>query len=103
MTSSADGAAKSAGDRSGLRDDPRPTGRERRRGRACVVSEFKMSVLASAEGNDAADWIVGGDADRDPVAGDDLDAKTPHATTELGEHFVPGIALNPVESTAMDR
>jgi hypothetical protein len=62
-----------------------------------------MSVLASAESYDSADRIVGRDADRDPVAWDDLDAKTPHATTKLGEHFVPGVALNPVEPTAVNR
>ena len=96
MTSSADGAAKSAGDRSGLRDDPRPTGRERRRGRACVVSEFKMSVLASAEGNDAANRIVRRDANGDPIARYYLNSKTAHATAQLGEYLVAGIALYPI-------
>ena len=50
------------------------------------------SKLTCAEGDDAADRIVGRNADGDPVARHDLDAEPAHAAAQLGEHFVPGVA-----------
>jgi hypothetical protein len=59
--------------------------------------------LPGAECDDAANRIVGGNADRDPVAGNNLDAKPPHAPAELGQNFMPGVALHSVKAPAMHR
>ena len=63
--------------------------------------ERSTCVLAGAEGDDAALRVVGRDADGDAVAGDDLDAESPHASTELRQNFVAGIDLHAVEATAV--
>jgi hypothetical protein len=59
--------------------------------------------LTCAEGDDAANRVVGRDAHRYPIAWHDFDAEPPHAATELGQHFVAGITLHTVEAAAMHR
>jgi hypothetical protein len=67
-----------------------------------VVFEFKSFWLARAEGDDAADGIVGRDAYGHAISRDNFDAEAAHAAAQLGQHFVAGVALNPVEASAMD-
>ena len=62
-----------------------------------------MSDLTGAEGDDAADGVVRGDADSDPIAGNDLDSKTAHPSAELREHFVSGVAFHAVQPTGVNR
>jgi hypothetical protein len=57
--------------------------------------------LTCAEGDDAANRVVGRDAYCYPIAGHDFDAEPPHAATELGKHFVAGIALHAVQPAAV--
>src|SRR5687768_11236210 len=54
--------------------------------------------LSGAEGDDAADRIVGRDPDGHAVARHDLDAKSPHPAAQLRQHFVSGVALHTVEA-----
>ena len=56
---------------------------------------------ARAERDDPAGRVVRGDADGDPVAGDDLDAEPAHPAAQLGQHLVAGIALHAVETAAV--
>jgi hypothetical protein len=58
---------------------------------------------ASAEGNDAANRVVGGNAHGHSVARNHLDPEATHAAAELSEHLVALVALHPVETAAMDR
>jgi hypothetical protein len=67
-----------------------------------VVFEFKSFWLARAEGDDAADGIVGRNAYGHAISRDNFDAEAAHAAAQLGQHFVAGVALNPVEAPAMD-
>ena len=59
--------------------------------------------LAGTEGDDAADGVVRGHANGDPIAGHDLDAKPSHPAAELGQHFVARIDLHAIETAAVDR
>ena len=54
--------------------------------------------LASAEGDDAPDRIVGRDADGHAIAGNHLDAEAAHAAAQLGQHLVAGVALHAVQA-----
>ena len=65
--------------------------------------EVSPEQLSGAERDDAADRIVGRDAHRHAVTGDDLDAEAPHPAAQLGEHFVTRIALHAIESAGMHR
>ena len=58
-------------------------------------------MLASPEGDDAADWIVRRHANGHAIAGHDLDAEAAHAAAQLCQHFVTGITLHAVESAAV--
>jgi hypothetical protein len=62
-----------------------------------------LSALAGAERDDAADWIVWGDAHGDSIPWHHFDSKATHAAAELRKHFVPGIALNAIEPAAVNR
>jgi hypothetical protein len=65
--------------------------------RSCVRCVRIQNVdSASAEGNDAANWIVWRDANGDPIARYYLNSKTAHATAQLGEYLVASIALYPI-------
>jgi hypothetical protein len=57
--------------------------------------------LSCAEGNDAADGIVGRDANRHAVTGDNLDAEAPHPAAQLGEYLVAGITLHSIQAAGM--
>jgi hypothetical protein len=58
--------------------------------------------LAGAEGNDASNGIVRGDADGHAISGNDFDTESTHPTAELGEHLVTGVALNTVKASAVN-
>jgi hypothetical protein len=60
-----------------------------------------MLCLTGAERDDAANGVVGRNANRHAVARDDFDAETAHTAAELGEHFMPGVALNAIETSAV--
>ncbi len=62
-----------------------------------------MPVLASAEGDDASDRIVGRDPNGDPIPRHHLDSETAHAAAQLGEHFMALITLHAVETATVDR
>ena len=72
-------------------------------GRGSVALGFKSFWLACAEGDDASNRIVRRDADGDSVTRHDLDAESPHATAELSEHLVAGVALHAVKTSAVHR
>ena len=55
--------------------------------------------LSCAERDDAAHRIVGRDANRYAVTGDDLDAEAPHPAAQLSEHLMAGIALHAIQTT----
>jgi len=57
--------------------------------------------LTCAECDDAADWIVGRNPHGHAVAWNNLDTKATHTAAQLGEHFMPGIALNAIETSAV--
>ena len=59
--------------------------------------------LSRAEGDDAANRIVGGDADRHAIARHDLDTEAAHPAAQLRQHFVAGVALDAVQAAGMDR
>ena len=59
--------------------------------------------LSCAEGDDAANRVIWRDTHGDPIPRHDFDSEAPHAATELGQHFVAGIALHAVETTAVYR
>jgi hypothetical protein len=58
---------------------------------------------ASAEGDDAADRIVGRDADRHPIAWNHLDPEAAHTAAQLRENLVTLVALDAVKSAAVNR
>jgi hypothetical protein len=62
-----------------------------------------MRNLASAEGDDAANRIVGRYAYRDAISGHHLDSKAAHPAAQLGKHLVALVALHSIQPTAMDR
>ena len=59
--------------------------------------------LACAEGDDAANRIVGRDPDGHSITRNHLDPKASHTAAELGQHFVAGIALYAVKTPAVHR
>ena len=69
----------------------------------CAVWEFKIVILASAEGDDAPDRIVGRDADGHAVSRHHLDSKAAHAAAQLGKHLVTLVTLHAVKTAAVDR
>jgi len=69
----------------------------------CAVWEFKSSSLASAEGDDAADRIVWGNAHGDSITRDDLDSEAAHPAAQLRQHFMPLVTLHAVKAAAMHR
>src|SRR5207342_2410503 len=58
---------------------------------------------ASAEGDDAADGIVGRNAHGHAVPGNHLDPEAAHPAAQLCEYFVALVALNAIETSAVDR
>jgi len=57
--------------------------------------------LPSAKRDDSALRIVGGNADRHPITRNDLDSKPAHPAAQLCQHFVAGVDLHAVKTTAM--
>ena len=55
-----------------------------------------------AEGDDAADRVVGRHADGDAITGNDFDAEAPHPAAQLREHFMSGIALHAIQAARVD-
>ena len=62
----------------------------------------KDGALPGAKRDDAADGIVGRDADSDAVARHHLDSEPPHPAAELRQHFVAGVALHSVETARVN-
>ena len=62
-----------------------------------------MARRAGPESYDAANRVIGGNPDGDPVPRDYLDAKAAHPAAQLGQHFVAGITLDTVEAAAVHR
>ena len=61
---------------------------ERARGVEKQLSSRLFCELASAEGNDAANRIVGGDANGHSIPGNHFDAKAAHPAAQLGQDLV---------------
>ena len=66
-----------------------------------LVWEFKTCYLASAEGDDAADGIVGGDPHGYSIARYDLDAKSAHPAAQLCEYLVPLVTLDAIQTATV--
>jgi len=60
------------------------------------VSGSSNLVLASSEGDDAADWIVGRNAHRDSIAWYHLDTEAAHSAAQLRKHLVALVALHAI-------
>jgi hypothetical protein len=63
----------------------------------------QCSGLSGPEGDDAADWVVGGHANRDAITWNNFDPEAAHAAAQLREHFVARITLHAIESAGVDR
>ena len=59
--------------------------------------------LSCPECDDAAHRIVGRDANRYAVTGNNLDAEAPHPAAQLSEHLMAGIALHAIQTTGVHR
>src|SRR3990170_602894 len=59
--------------------------------------------LASSEGDDASDGIVGGDSNGDSIARHHLDSEAAHAAAQLGKYLVTLVTLHAIESAAVNR
>jgi hypothetical protein len=57
--------------------------------------------LSGSEGNNAAHRIVRRHSDGYTVAWNHFDAETAHAAAQLGEHFVTGVALDAIQTSAV--
>ena len=57
--------------------------------------------LPSAECNDSALRIVGGNTNGDAVARDDFDTESPHPAAQLRQNFVAGVDLDAVQTTTV--
>jgi hypothetical protein len=66
-----------------------------------MMSSNLVCDLASAEGDDASDGVVGRHAHGDPIARDHLNAEAAHTAAQLGQHFVAGIHLHSIQTAAM--
>ena len=61
------------------------------------------SVLASAEGDDAADGVVRRNADGHAITGNDLDSEAAHPAAELREYLMSLVALHAIQPAAVNR
>jgi hypothetical protein len=64
---------------------------------------LRRSGLPRAEGDDAADGIVGRHADGHAISGYDLDSKAAHPAAQLCEDFMSRIALHAVKPARVHR
>ena len=69
----------------------------------CVCSNPGLPDLPGAERDDAANRIVGRDANGDSIPGNDLDSEASHPAAQLCENFVSGVALHSIQSAGVDR
>ena len=60
-------------------------------------------VLASAEGDDAADGVVRRNADGHAITGNDLDSEAAHPAAELREYLMSLVALHAIQPAAVNR
>jgi len=58
--------------------------------------------LPCAEGDDAANGVIGRDTNGHAIARHDFDAKSAHPSAQLCENLVPCVALDPIEPPGMD-
>jgi hypothetical protein len=63
----------------------------------------KSWFLASAEGNDAPDRIVWGDANRYSIPRHHLDSETAHAAAQLGKHLMALVTLDTIQPPTVYR
>jgi hypothetical protein len=70
---------------------------------AVLYVNSKSWFLASAEGNDAPDRIVGGNANRYSIPRHHLDSKAAHTAAQLRKHLVALIALHAVKTATVNR
>jgi hypothetical protein len=61
----------------------------------------QIRFLASAEGDDAADRVVGRDAHCHAIAGHYLDAEAAHSSAQLRQNFVSLVTLDTVKASAV--
>jgi hypothetical protein len=54
--------------------------------------------LTSAEGDDAANGVVGGYADGHAISRNHFDSKAPHPPAQLRQHLVAGVALHAIQA-----
>jgi hypothetical protein len=59
--------------------------------------------LASSEGDDASDGVVGGDSNCDSIAWHHLDSEAAHAAAQLGKYLVALVTLHSIKSAAVNR
>jgi hypothetical protein len=59
--------------------------------------------LPGAEGDDAADRIVGGHTNGDAITWHDLDSEAAHAAAQLREYLMSRVALHAVKPTRVNR
>jgi hypothetical protein len=59
--------------------------------------------LSGSEGDDASHRIVRRDADGHAIARHYLDSEAAHPATQLREHLMPGVALDPVQPARVNR
>lgn len=96
-------AAGSTGNAAGTLERRGREGPLRRRGRdgeAVREVEFDRAeerALSGTEGNDAANGIVGGDANGHAITRHHLDAEAAHAAAQLSKHLVAGVTLHAIE------
>ena len=74
---------------------PRRPRRRSRRPLLCCMG-IQIVILASAEGDDAPDRIVGRNANRDAIARHHLDSEAAHPAAQLGKHLVTLVALHAI-------
>ena len=68
----------------------------------CLYSNSNQIWLARPEGDDASDGIVGRNPYGHAISRDNFDAEAAHTPAELSQHFMAGVALNPVKASAVD-
>jgi hypothetical protein len=60
-------------------------------------------MLASSEGDDAADRVVWGNPDGHAISGHHLDSKAAHPAAQLRKYLVSLVALHTVKAAAVNR
>lgn len=63
---------------------------------------FPGLLLSGPERDDAADWVVGRDANRNAITWNYFDPEAAHTAAQLCEHFVSRIALHAIKAARVD-